>query len=196
LIRRHIPLASVEAEHLIRYNNAEDKKADLKIRLPNGETFFVDVTIFNPGSRSYQKLSPEAVMKGRERSKRDQYKKVGFDLSDPRLIPFVLDVTGNIGPCGLAFIDKLHSFAEAKYPFFKLKLFRRINVALAFGLAKTVLSFNSCLSTAPESFEGGQGSDRFLSSKSLNKLITSSDGGSDDEGGGLEILLGYDVGRK
>ena len=52
---------------MIRYANAEDKKADLKICFPDGQTFFVDVTIFNPGSRSYQNLSPDSVMRTRER---------------------------------------------------------------------------------------------------------------------------------
>ena len=41
----------------------------------------------------------------------------------------------------------------------------------------------------PGSFEGGQGSDRFLSSKSLNKLITSADGSSDDEGVGFFLVM-------
>ena len=59
-----------------------------------------------------------------------------------------------------------------------------------------MLSFNSCLSTAPGSFDRGLGSDRLLSSSSLNLPITSADESSDDEGGGLEVLLGYNVGRK
>ena len=196
LIRRYIPLASVKAEHLIRYANAEDKKADLKICLPNNQTFFVDVTIFNPGSRSYQNLSPDAAMRSRERSKRDQYKKVGFDLTDPRMVPFVLDVTGNIGPSGLSFIDKLQSFAEEKSPLFKQIILRRLNVALAFGLAKTILSFNDCLSNASRGHDSRSDLAFPLSPpKVLNYVSSQALESSDDEGGGLEVLLG-NVGRK
>ena len=206
LIRRYIPHASVEAEHLIRYANAEDKKADLKICLPNSQIFYVDVTIFNPGSRSYQNLSPEALMKTRERSKREQYKKVGFDLTDPSMIPFVIDVTGNIGPSGLAFIDTLHSFAKEKCPLFKQIFLRRINVALAHGLAKTILSFNDCLSFASSrnldvppvsanSFSPPKVINKEDYPKVINKDYLHTEDSSDDEGGGLEVLLGY-VGRK
>jgi hypothetical protein len=169
----------------------EDKKADLKICFPDGQTFFVDVTIFNPGSRSYQNLSPDSVMRTRERSKRDQYRKVGFDLTDPRMIPFVIDVTGNIGPSGLAFIDKLHSFAEEKFPLFKQIILRRINVALAFGLAKTILSFNDCLSNASRGQEFCNDSTNPMSPPKVMKYISQQAAeSSDDEGGGLAVLLG------
>ena len=36
LILKNIPLSCVEPEYLIRYQNTCDKKADLKITLPNG----------------------------------------------------------------------------------------------------------------------------------------------------------------
>jgi len=198
LIRRYIPHASVEAEHLIRYANAEDKKADLKICLPNSQIFYLDVTIFNPGSRSYQNLPPESLMKIKEKSKREQYRKVGFDLSDSSMIPFVIDVTGNIGASGLSFIDLLHSFAKEKCPQFKQIFHRRINVALTYGLAKTILSFNDYLSCASSNYQDVPppvSVQPMSPTKIINKHSHHTEDSSDDEGGGLEVLLGY-VSRK
>ena len=156
LVNRYIPKASVESEFLIKYQNKEDKKADLKIILPDGKIFFVDVTIFNPGAKSYQKMDPVSLMRAREKNKLDQYKKVGFDINDKSLIPFVFDVTGNIGPKGLDFVEVLHAYAKFKCPKFREILNRRLNVALAQGLAKTVMSFIKAVDS-DSVFDGGSG---------------------------------------
>ena len=58
------------------------------------------------------------------------------------MVPFVMDVTGNIGKRGTEFIDILSNLTKDTCPEFGVKVYRTVNVALARGLAKTVLAFN------------------------------------------------------
>ena len=72
------------------------EKADLRISLPNGEIFFLDVTICNSGSRSYQEKDISVLLQEKEAIKTSQYKKVGFSHLSSNFIPFVLDTSGSI----------------------------------------------------------------------------------------------------
>jgi len=84
-------------------------------------------------------------MEERERNKCDQYKKVGWGSGDLNVVPFVMDITGNIGKRGIEFINTLSNLTKDTCPEFGTRLYRRINVALARGLAKTVIAFNRYL---------------------------------------------------
>jgi hypothetical protein len=142
LILKYIPSSSVESEFQIRYKNITDKKADLKVTLPNGDIFFVDVTICNSGAKSYQNMDISTLLREKEKIKIAQYNCVGFDENSRNFIPFVLDVSGTLGKRAIDFIQYLHHLDSNKSDSFHSVAMRNINVVLASGLAKTIFSFN------------------------------------------------------
>jgi hypothetical protein len=145
LILKYIPFSAVESEFLIRFQNSADKKADLKITLPNGEIFFLDVCICNSGSRSYQNKDISTLLHEKEVAKTNQYKKVGFNQLSTDFIPFVVDVSGSIGKKGSDFILYLNQFASSSLTNFSSLVFHRLNTALAIGLSKSISVFNNSL---------------------------------------------------
>ena len=148
LILKNIPLSCVEPEYLIRYQNTCDKKADLKITLPNGDVFFLDITICNSGAKSYQNMDIDALLKLKEKNKISQYNCVGFNENTKNFVPFVLDVSGVFGNRAVEFINYLHNLDSNISDRFRTMVLQNLNVVLASGLAKTVYSFNCGMSNS------------------------------------------------
>ena len=114
----------------------------MKVTLPNGDIFFVDVTICNSGAKSYQNMDISTLLREKEKIKIAQYNCVGFDENSRNFIPFVLDVSGTLGKRAIDFIQYLHHLDSNKSDSFHSVAMRNINVVLASGLAKTIFSFN------------------------------------------------------
>jgi hypothetical protein len=148
LILKNIPSSAIEPEPLYRYQNKSDKKADIKISLPNGEIFFLDVTICNSGAKSYQDMNIFDLLKDREKNKISQYRHVGFNDNSREFIPFVMDVSGTFGKRALDFINYLHGLESNKSNCFRSLVFKNLNVVLASGLAKTIFTFNNGMNNA------------------------------------------------
>ena len=143
LILKYIPSSSVESEYQIRFQNITDKKADLKVTLPNGDIFFVDVTICNSGAKSYQNMDILSLLREKEKNKTAQYNSVGFDENSRNFIPFVLDVSGTLGKRAMDFIQHLHHLDSNRSERCRSLVLHNLNVALASGLAKSVFAFNN-----------------------------------------------------
>jgi hypothetical protein len=148
LILKYIPDSSVEAEFTIFYNNSANKKADLRIILPDNREYFIDVSICNSGAKSYQAKDILNLLSEREKAKMNQYAIVGFSELDSNLIPFIVDVSGSLGKKALSFIDLLNSFASQKVTNFKSIVLSRLSTILAIGLAKTIVSYNNIFETS------------------------------------------------
>ena len=104
LIRFCSNTTSQTEESYLCYSNGQLKNVDV-IAIVNGRTFFIDVSIFNPGCPSYSRLSDEScfdLMLMMEK-KKEPYD--GVLLSDnPYFIPFIVDTSGNLGPAAIKFI--------------------------------------------------------------------------------------------
>ena len=131
----------------IKHNSA-NKKADLRIILPDNKEYFIDVSICNSGAKSYQTKDISVLLMEREKVKTNQYSIVGFSESDNNLVPFIMDVSGALGKKALDFIDLLNSFAIKNVTNFKSLVFSRLSTILAIGLAKTISSYNKNFETS------------------------------------------------
>ena len=60
-----------------------------------------------------------------------------------RFVPFVVDVTGNIGPLGTAFIERLHDIAKTNCPRFKTLFKRDLSLIMAGEVSDTITKFNA-----------------------------------------------------
>jgi len=88
--------------------NSKQKAVDVTISFRD-ITYYIDVSIFNPGCPSHMRLKDVScmdLMKAQEVHKRQQYREV-FLADDPNLIPFIIDTAGNLGPDALKFINVL-----------------------------------------------------------------------------------------
>ena len=106
LIRFCSNTTSQTEESYLCYSNGQRKNVDV-IAIVNGRTFFIDVSIFNPGCPSNSRLSDEScfdLMLLMEKKKKAEYD--GVLLSDnPDFIPFIVDTSGNLGPAAIKFIS-------------------------------------------------------------------------------------------
>ena len=141
VIHKFIPGASADREFLI-HKDIHSKKCDIKIVLPNKDVYYVDVSVFNPALPSYFKTNPVLLMKSREREKCRQYNNVGLGDS-PNLIPFIMDVTGNLGKRALEFIDILFATVKHEHPYFRHKFITNIKDTHAAGMADSVNEYLS-----------------------------------------------------
>ncbi len=91
---------------------------------------------------SYAKYDPIVLMKNREREKCRQYNNVGLGDS-PSFIPFMMDVTGNLGKRALEFIDTLFATVKHEYPYFRHKFITNIKDTHAAGMADSVNEYLS-----------------------------------------------------
>ncbi len=55
----------------------------------------------------------------------------------------MVDVCGNIGPLGEAFIDRLHEMAKTTCPRFKILFKRDLSLVLAREVSSTITMFNT-----------------------------------------------------
>jgi len=137
VVHKFIKGASADREFIIHKDN-HHKKCDVRIILPDKSVFYVDVSIFNPALPSYSRSNPVLLMKSREKEKCRQYNNVGLGDSSPNLIPFLMDVTGNIGKRAVDFIDFLFSTVKHEHPYFRQKFINNIRDTHAAGMADSV----------------------------------------------------------
>jgi hypothetical protein len=100
-------MANPEAHH----------RADLYVKFPNEDEVILDTKILNIAAPTYFKKNAETNLKNGENLKVQVYKKTlgAAVVNSDRFVPFVLDITGNIGKRGKDFIDKLSKQAKS-YP--------------------------------------------------------------------------------
>ena len=91
-----------------------DKVADLLVKLPDGTFFIIDVSVVDPAAAHYvTRASSHITLNGaaihRENEKNDQYRGVitenGQVLNLERLVPFVVERTGRLGPAAMSFLN-------------------------------------------------------------------------------------------
>ena len=121
-----IPSVITDIEFPIKfYNNCTKKKTDLFIKINKGDryTYFVDVRIFNVACKSHacsNETQSNLEFIKVEKIKRREYSAVKLQ-NDRRLIPFVVDTVGNIGPEATLFLDDISRFVSIdKCKFVKL----------------------------------------------------------------------------
>ena len=124
--------------------NGQKKKIDVIISVGDC-TFYIDVSIFNPGCPSHARVKDESsreCMSRQEDIKRSQYEDV-FLSNHPNLIPFIIDTTGNLGPCAVKFLSDMEDHCNSNIMKSKfLKAFLTcISVCLCNGLASSSDAF-------------------------------------------------------
>ena len=126
-------MANPEAHH----------RADLYVKFPNEDEVILDTKILNIAAPTYFKKNAETNLKNGENLKVQVYKKTlgAAVVNSDRFVPFVLDITGNIGKRGKDFIDKLSKQAKS-YPQFKAHISRDISMLMAREVADSILNFN------------------------------------------------------
>ena len=84
-------------------------RADLFVVVPDSVEMVVDVKVCYVGCAAYQSVRPEALLDTAEADKIEKYTdSMGLNAEDPnRFIPFIMLTSGNIGPRGLSWLDKL-----------------------------------------------------------------------------------------
>ena len=136
-------VSQIEEKYHCRHNGKQ-KAVDVTITIRD-TTYYIDVSIFNPGCPSHMRLRDESsmeVMKAQEVNKRNQYKDVFLD-HDPNLIPFIIDTAGNLGPDALKFIQVLrhHRNKHITESKFEKAFLTAIAICLCNGLSDTNEAF-------------------------------------------------------
>ncbi len=117
------------------------RRYDIKVTLPScSEPVFIDTLTMNVGAISYQTQSNEDSLNYGQRLKINKYRAtIPLLVEDSRrFVPFVVDVCGNIGPLGEAFIDRLHEMAKTTCPRFKILFKRDLSLVLAREVSSTI----------------------------------------------------------
>ncbi len=90
-------VSQIEEKYHCRLNGAK-KAVDVTITIRD-ITYYIDVSIFNPGCKSHVRLKDVScmdLMKAQEVKKDFQYQDV-YLAENPNLIPFIIDTAGNLG---------------------------------------------------------------------------------------------------
>ena len=127
------------------YDNPEfHKRADILIKLPECPETVVDTKVMNISAPSYFSKPFETVLLQGENLKISKYKNTIPDtvMFKDRFVPFVLDITGNLGPTGREFVNRLSILANGKIHNFKSSFYRDLSLLLTREIAETVLIFN------------------------------------------------------
>jgi hypothetical protein len=140
-------------------HNGEKKAVDVTITIKD-ITYYIDVSIFNPGCPSHVRLKDVScieLMKTLEVKKREQYRKV-FLADNPYFIPFIIDTAGNLGPDALKFINDLrhHRNQHIANSKFEKAFSTAIAISLSNGLADTNEAFFKTLEEKLECLEDTQ----------------------------------------
>ena len=109
-------------------------RTDIKF-IKGAETFYIDVAIVDPAADEFQKpparshITQDGAATKHERTKRQHYSRVSTPAAIPprSIIPFVIEVTGRLGPSALLF---LHSQCGTQ-TFFRSQLLSEINLICA-----------------------------------------------------------------
>ena len=66
-------------------------KCDVRVQLESGESFYLDVSVYNPSCASFQNETSQTLMAKKVAAKRVEYKHVGISSGSslPSLIPLV-----------------------------------------------------------------------------------------------------------
>jgi hypothetical protein len=136
-------VSQIEEKYHCRFNG-EKKAVDVTITLRD-ITYYIDVSIFNPGCKSHVRLKDEScldLMKAQEVKKRLQYQDVFLD-GNPNLIPFIIDTAGNLGPEASKFIAVLrrHRNKHIMDSKFEKAFLTAISICLGNGLSATNEAF-------------------------------------------------------
>jgi hypothetical protein len=128
-------------------DRSRHQRADLVVTPLVGSEMVVDVRVCNVGCASHQSTRPESLLEMEEEAKIQKYSdSMGRNADDPnRFIPFIVLTSGNIGPRGTSWIEKLAGMSKLSPEVFSTYLKRRISVALAKALYQTACDFeDSC----------------------------------------------------
>ncbi len=118
--------------------------------VPDNVEMVVDVKVCNVGCAAYQSVRPEALLDTAEADKIEKYTdSMGFNEDPNRLIPFIMLTSGNIGPTGLSWLDKLAGMSNLGSDLFITYLKRRLSVALAKSLYEAAADFEDKCAIAP-----------------------------------------------
>ncbi len=125
-------------------NPENHHRADLYVKIPEEDEIIIDTKILNIAAPTYYRKSTEINLKNGENQKCQVYRKtLGAAVVDSdRFVPFVLDITGNIGKRGKNFIEKLAKLAKDCYPQFKAHITRDISLLMAREVSDSILNFN------------------------------------------------------
>ncbi len=114
------------------------------IKLPDCPETVIDTKVMNISAPSYFSKPFETVLLQGENLKISKYKYTIPDtvMFKDRFVPFVLDITGNLGPTGREFVNRLSTLANGKIHNFKPSFYRDLSLLLTREIAETVLIFN------------------------------------------------------
>ena len=118
LVTENIVGAEVSKEVFVyaEQDRAVMKKADVMIRFPDQEVFYIDFAICNSAGGLYSKSSLETVLKDREDAKRKLYvPTLGSGSRMNYFVPFIMDQSCNFGKQAINFLQRLQSYSENKH---------------------------------------------------------------------------------
>ena len=122
------------------------RRYDIRVTLPmTQDPIFIDTLTMNIGALTYQSQSNEESLIQGQKLKINKYRPtLPLIVEDSRrFVPFVVDITGNIGPLGIAFIDRLHEIAKTNCPRFKTLFKRDLSLIMASEVSDTIVKFNT-----------------------------------------------------
>jgi hypothetical protein len=132
-IRRTDPKITADREYTIIKGQMKHK-CDVRVQLESGESFYLDVSVYNPSCASLQNETPQTLMAKKVAAKRVEYKHVGISSASTEFVPVIFDSTGNLCPQAI-------SFFKTHFPSQLFRLLGSLNTCLASGNSRIVHQF-------------------------------------------------------
>ena len=113
-LRKLYPAGRFELEPYLGRDGTQNRSGDLLVEMAPGVSYIIDVSIVNPAGktqvdRNKTHQEQDAAARSREVEKRALYARVlteaGGHIDAERIVPFVIERTGRLGPAALSFLE-------------------------------------------------------------------------------------------
>lgn len=102
------------------------RRPDILVRLEDGHTYAIDVAVVDPAAKSHimPRENSSLITAGgaalqEESKKKDKYRGTAYE---DKLIPFVLEATGRLGPAAVEFLQKIGGKAAGRRGAFQVEV--------------------------------------------------------------------------
>ena len=112
-IRRTDPKITADREYTIIKGQMKHK-CDVRVQLESGESFYLDVSVYNPSCASLQNETSQTLMAKKVAAKRVEYKHVGISSASTEFVPVIFDSTGSLCPQAISFF-KTHFPSQLRF---------------------------------------------------------------------------------